>query len=61
MRDVGLDLLFVAIRCSEVWAQFLAGSKIRPSKNDFDASVLKLQDVDRRQIEPDNEHRRRRG
>ena len=61
MCHVGLALLFVAIGCSEVWAKFLKGLQDPTEQNEFDVSVLKSQEIDLGQIEPDNEHRRRRG
>ena len=46
MRHVGLALLFVAIGCGEVRAEFLAGLQTLTEQNQFDTSVLKLQGVD---------------
>jgi hypothetical protein len=60
MRHVGLALLFVAIGCSEVRAEFLEGLQDPTEQSEFDVSVLKSQEIDQGQIEPDNEHRRRR-
>jgi hypothetical protein len=52
MRDVGLALLLVAIGSSEVRAEFLEELQTPTGQNQFDASVLKSQEIDQGQIEP---------